>query len=441
MRRMIAAAGLLLLTIAAFSPARSAQAEGINVISQNAQNRFPNGVQLTIIASSSAPIQEVRLRYRVPPDGANVSGNPQCNGIGTNNVSCTITVGSSMINFLVPGVEVHHSWEIRDAAGNSLQTDTAVFTYQDDRFQWKSIADGNITAYYYSGSDDTNRAILRAARESIDKNSRLLRTSVTFPVKLFIYATAADMQPAIATNNRIQPRGPTSVTLGEVVYSDTALVSRDTLPLDIARHEISHVVMRQATKGHIVELPTWIDEGTAVYSQNNLLQDELQALDLAIRRNLVLPFTSLGSSSLTQTDTSLFYAQAWSVIKFLVETYGDGKFADFIAAHKDNRTQDAMRKVYGFGLDDLENQWRRNVGLPPVTETGGPAGGGNQPSQAATPSGAGQGQPSAGQSNESNNGGGSSLTLIVGAITAVVALSVLGAGFVIARRRTPGPPS
>ena len=446
MRPAIILLALVALALFARSPtAAPARAEGIDIKAQTVQNRFPDGVMFTIFVTSTADINDVRLQYRVLPDGANVSAKPTCTTGSA--VNCTFAVGATASAFMVPGVEILYSWQIKDSAGNSIETPQASATYEDDRFSWESISDGNVTVYFYSGSDQSNRSILTTARETIDRMSSLLKTTVDFPVKVWSYETASQMRPAILSNRRIPPNASNPTTLGEVVYSDTALVSRDSQPLDIVRHEVSHIVMRRASKGSLGDAPAWVDEGFAVYSQNRLLPDETTALDLAIRRNRVLPIFSLSSSTLTQTDTSLFYAQSWSTVKFLIDTYGPDKFAQFIAAFRSNGTDGALKAAYGFDQLGLENQWRKSVGLPEVTSQGGGTGAGaagaiptivpfgaqgSGSGAAATPESGGAGQT---QANGSDSGGSDGLVIGIGALTAVVVLGLLGAGVYFARKQ------
>jgi hypothetical protein len=174
------------------------------------------------------------------------------------------------------------------------------------------------------------------------------------------------MQPAIASR-RGQGNDNTIQTLGEVGASDTALVSRDTEFLDIVRHELAHVVTRAATQGHLVDIPIWINEGMSTYAQNNLLPNEESALGSAIQRNAVLPITSLGASARgTGSVVSLFYAQSGSIVAFLIETQGEEKWGEFIAAMKNDTPEGALESVYGMDLLGLENAWRQAVGLPAV---------------------------------------------------------------------------
>jgi hypothetical protein len=75
---------------------------------------------------------------------------------------------------------------------------------------------------------------------------------------------------------------------------------------------------------------------------------------------------SSASSGALADRVSLYYGQSWSLVNFLLETYGDQKFGDLFAAFAEGlNDDDALMRVYGLDQDGLENAWRESVGLPP----------------------------------------------------------------------------
>jgi hypothetical protein len=418
--------------------ARDASAE-IEIRTNVVANRFPDGLQFTLFAASDANITEVRLRYRILPGGVNAIARPNCTAGSA--VNCTVTVGSTRDSYMVPGAGVVYYWEVTDANGQRLTTDQQQTTYDDDRFEWQSINDGNLSVHYYFGDVASQETVLRTARETINRFQELLNPTVDFPVKVWVYRTAAELAPAVASR---RGQGPdTSIqTLGEVGAADTALVSRDSAFLDIVRHELAHIVTNHATSGHITEIPTWINEGLSTFSQRQLLESEAQALALAIQRNRVLPITSLNASARGSTgDVSIFYAQSGSIVAYLVNTYGDEKFGEFIAALANDTTDRAMTAVYGFDQFGLENLWRKAVGLPEVgaSPAATPSASGTQGVPTLVPLGqAGRQTPQAGgnqgDSRTAGDGGDSTTSfLIISAAVLSLALLVVG-GFYLQRR-------
>ena len=431
MRRL----ALLLATVIVVSglwPALGRAQQGVDVQSQEARNDFPNGIVFKLDFESAEPVKEVRFRYAIAPDGSRAYGVPDCTGVTI--VQCTFDLKSTLSNFLIPGVEITYFWEITDQAGRTVETDPGRCMYQDDRFQWKSLSEDGLTLWFYAGSEGDMRSLLTVGRDTLTRMGSLLGTEVDFPVKVFVYDSAEDMQPVLLGRQLSPEHGV--ITLGEVVVSDTAVVARDAYALDILRHELSHIVMRRAVKGPFSNLPAWLEEGVAVYGQSQSLADMKSALDAAIKSNRPFTIRSLSSASVGEGGgtVSLFYGQSYSVVRFLIDEYGEAKFRDLLAAFREgNRTDDALMQVYGFDQDGLENAWRQSVGLPERAIEGGQ----EQPTRPlpqVTPFGAGeQGQ---GAAAAEGGGGVPVLALVVVALLTLAFAGVFaGAAVLVLRRR------
>jgi hypothetical protein len=301
--------------------------------------------------------------------------------------------------------------------------------HQDTRFTFATLKQGNVTVYYHSGAQSQAQAVLQAAADTLQKVGQLEGTQVTFPVKVFVYTTAGEMQPSIAPGGS----APGVVILGEVVYSDTAMVSEDVETLDIVRHEVAHIVTAQATKGPY-GIASWLNEGISVYSQTQVLSSHASALASAIKANRVLSMTQLNSSSTgSASDTvSLFYGEAGSIVKFLVDTYGREKFAALLKTFKDGSTADnAFQTVYGFDALGVENNWRQSVGLPPraASATATPRAT-EQARGAVTPVGSGTSATST-----SSSGGTNVIAIVIIAGMIVLVAAAAGTAIFAVRRR------
>jgi hypothetical protein len=101
-----------------------------------------------------------------------------------------------------------------------------------------------------------------------------------------------------------------------------------------------------------------------MYSQRVVERGYARALDRAIRNDTVVAMTAIDSTSVRENDADLFYAQAHSMVRFLIESQGEPKFRQFIAALNSKKTDEAMQAVYGFDKNAFEDAWRENIGLP-----------------------------------------------------------------------------
>ncbi len=417
-------ASILALALApAVMPRVGLAQEAVDVISDTPRNEFPAGVTFSLTFRPAGEVREVRLRYELAPDGTGATAIADCTAAAAT-TTCSYTLTSGRGIFIIPGAEITYSWEVSGVDGSRASTTDALYTHEDTRFNFRTLTEGSVTVYYHSGTEDDAAGVLQASVETLANVGALLETQVDYPIKVFLYRTADEMQPAIA------PSGGRGVQiLGEVVYSDTAMVSADVSPLDITRHEIAHIVTGQATKGPF-GIPGWMNEGISVASQRQVLPGHANALEAAIRTDRVLSMNELSSpaSGGTSSTVGLYYGQAGSMMRYLIDTYGDAKFASLIRTFKDGSTVDkAFGSTYGFDSAGLENEWRASVGLDPRAAVA-----------TATPMAAPTARPAATPRQTGSDGGeGGSSVVTYGLIAGLVAAVLVAGGVAVTviRRR------
>lgn len=123
-------------------------------------------------------------------------------------------------------------------------------------------------------------------------------------------------------------------------------------------HELGHIIFREVV-GFDKELPLWIDEGVAV------LQEENRRRYLSAARELVedeqyIHLKQLSKvRSYTQVSPLVLYSEAASIMEFLLERFGRGRFVDFCRLLRDGEDwKEALLSTYKFeDLEALEAAW------------------------------------------------------------------------------------
>ncbi len=393
------------------------------VVDGGVENRFPEGMIFRASASSDSEIQRLRLRYNVLPDGTAAIGDADFQPGKSVSGFFELAGNDPPRIYLPPGTVIQYYWEATDADGDVGKSAPSSFVYRDIRFDWSEVSADGVTVNYYSGTEAQARSMLDLAIETIASMSDLLGAAVEFPVKVWIYDSARDMKPALAKRSETFEESIT--TAGVRVSSDTVLVLGN-VEYDTLRHELTHVVTAVAGESAFGSLPAWLDEGTAVYSQEDP-GGYKRALDRAVARGNVLSVRAITSYPGDPAKVELFYGQSWSLVSFLIEQYGPERFAQLFAEiKKGKRIDSALESVYGFDQDGLEDEWRAFMGLParitPQPATPAPSA---TPRQTVGPSPAGPGE-----------GGGTSAGTVAVLAAGVIALAglVAAAGLVIARR-------
>lgn len=379
-------------------------------------NDFPNGITFNVTAESDAPIEELRLVYKVLPDGALTRAVPDFEP--STNIETSFLLEGNTDIYLPPGVTIEYHWEATSANGATAETPTSTFFYDDARFDWSAVEGGGVTIYYYSGSSDDAQDMHDTAVEHIDSMNALLGTEVPFTVLVWTYAGTDDMRPAL------QQRSPTFdsqiITAGVRVASNIVLVLGNA-SFDTLRHELTHVVTKQAGESALGTLPSWLDEGTAVYSQDDP-GGFGDAIESALRSGDVLSVREISAYPGDPDKVMLFYGEGYSLVSFLIDEFGEAKFAELFATVKTgSRIGSALEEVYGFNEDGLENAWRESHALPP-RDTPEPT---NQPQQPDDVT----------DTNDDDDEGTSTGTIIAIAVGILALAALVGVGGIVVARR------
>ena len=408
------------MSVTTFFPAHVSANAAPTVSDAGVTDSFPNGMTFAVSASSDSPINELKIRYKVLPDGTSAIASPKFQP-GTS-VTATFDLGGADL-YLPPGTVIEYHWEATDADGDQSRTETASFFYDDVRFQWTPLESNGVTIYYYSGSQDDAQAMLQTATETIGSMSQLLGANIAYPIKVWLYKNNNDMRPAL--QRRSATFEASVITEGVRVASDTVLILGNG-SFSTLRHELTHVVTHAAGESALGHLPAWLDEGTAVYGQNDP-GGFGDAVDQAVRRGNVFSVRQITSQPGDPSAVNLFYGESWSLVKYLNDTYGPEKFAKLFAEIKKGSTiDDALKASYGFDQDGLDNEWRVAHGLPPRATTE------PKQEQPQTTAGASGSQTNA----QKDNGGGTSAFVLVALAAGLIVLAgAVGlAGWAVARR-------
>jgi hypothetical protein len=388
------------------------------------RNNFPEGITFSVSAQSDSPIERVRLRYKILPDGTAAIGLAEFTPATSVSTTFELAGNDPPRIYLPPGTVIEYFWEVTDADGKTATTETETFFYDDVRFDWRTVEANGVTIYFYSGSEELARQMLDTAVETIDSMSALLQIEVPFPVKVWVYENRDDMRPALA--RRSETYEASVITAGVRVASDTVLVLGNA-SFDTLRHEVAHVVTAVAGEGPFGSLPAWLDEGTAVWAQGDP-GGFRSAVESAIQRGNVFSVRQITSYQGDPSGVGLFYGQSWSLVSYLIDTYGQEKFAQLFAEIKGGkRVDNALLAVYGFDQDGLDEEWRAAHGLPPrVTPAPEP----ERPAETAAPTRRDGGAPQTG------GGNGTSAAAVVGVLLGVLGLAgAVGLlGLTLARR-------
>jgi hypothetical protein len=284
---------------------------------------------------------------------------------------------------LPPGTKLWWRWRITDANGQETLTETKTATWLDDTHKWQSINNGDyLRLHWYEGDQTFAIDLAKAAYNGLQFNETNSGLKADAPIDIYIYANTEDLQEAIL----YEP-----AWTGGQAFPDQNIVIVGISPTDLTWgrdvivHELTHVLVGHLTFSCLGAVPTWLNEGLAVYSEGELDAGSQQQLEEAVRGDTLLSIRSLSSGFSEVSDKAyLSYSESYSVTKFLIETHGQDKMTSLLVALRDGMTIDeALQQTYGFNVEGLEDAWRGAIGAQPrPTPPGGVAA---QPTAQPTP--------------------------------------------------------
>ena len=270
---------------------------------------------------------------------------------------------------LPPGASLWWRWRITDANGSETLSETKTITWMDDIHDWKSINNGDfLRLHWYEGDQTFAIDLAKSAYNGLQFNETQSGLKAEAPIDIYIYADTNDLQDAIL----YEP----SWTGGQAFPDhDIVILGISPSDLDWGRdaivHELTHVLVGHQTFSCLGDVPTWLNEGLAVYSEGELDSSAQRQLDEAIRFDTLLTVRSLsGGFSEVADKANLSYTQSYSLTKFLIESYGQEKMTELLLSLRDGLSiEAALLQTYGFDIDGLENSWRQAIGAkpPPVS--------------------------------------------------------------------------
>ena len=344
------------------SPSLVAAGEDITVIASDVEVDFPSQAVFTLEAESSADIVDVRLCYQVDKmNYAEVVSEGWADFTPASRIEANWVWDMENVS-LPPGAEVTYWWMIEDAEGNRFETSPQIAHFDDDGYPWQSLIGtapqgGELTLFWYEGGDSFARELMDICEEGLARLTQDIGTYPERPIKIYIYASTSDLQGAM-----IFPQEWT----GGAAFTEFSTIAIGIPPseLDWGKraliHELTHLVVHQATFGPYGQLPLWLDEGLAMYNEGEPDPVFQSSLEKAILEDELISVRSLCSPFSAETEKArLSYAQSYSLVEYLLDNYGQDKMLDLLTILKQGSTYDeALTEVYGFDIDGLDAHWR-----------------------------------------------------------------------------------
>ena len=358
-RKILLLMMVLCITVLTFAPVQAAS--NLKMLTSSADVSFPQSINFKVSAQSDAKISEIRLQYSIGMLGfAQVISEAYVPIQSSTAIDAQWSWDLTKIGGLPPGTTIRYQWLIKDASGNNLKTPLTEVKFDDGRYSWKSLVQDKVTIYWYQGDQTFGQKIMQATQDALTRLAASTGATIQTPIRLYIYANSNDLRGSM-----IFPQDWT----GGVAFSSYGCIAIgiSTSNLDWGKgaiaHELTHLIVHQMTFNPYNDLPTWLDEGLAMYNQGPLDATFVTALDQAIQQKMLVTVRSLSSPFSSYSQISYVdYAESYSIVSYLISTYGKDKMFALLDTFRQGSTYDgALEKVYGLTMDSLNTAWQATL--------------------------------------------------------------------------------
>jgi hypothetical protein len=360
------------LLLMAVSPVPVQAQGGLTVLDSSTHIEYPAELTFSVSAESNVNITDIRLHYTVDRlSFARVTSEAYIEFEPAATVEAEWTWDMRRTGGLPPGAIVSYWWTVEDAGGNRVETTPVRVYFDDTRYRWQSLVEGKVTLHWYKGGDSFARELMAGAQETLTRLAEDTGAVLEKPVDIYIYADTRDLRGSL-----IFPQEWT----GGVAFTRYGIIAIGISPTQLdwgkraMSHELAHLVVHQMTFNPYIELPTWLDEGLAMYAEGPLEPEFALYLNKAIAEGSLISVRSLSSPFSAHAEESvLSYAESYSLVEFLINSYGQSQMLELLLTFKEGSGYDAaLEKVHGFDMDGLDKLWRDKLTVTarPTEKTG-----------------------------------------------------------------------
>ena len=363
----------VLLSVLLCSLAAPVHAQGgIQLVSDTISPSFPDSATFQAEFKAGANITSVVLEYGVDQltCGTVVAkAFPQVNpGV---DVQVTWTWEMRQSGSLPPGSLLWWRWQVQDANGVQFTSPKQTVIWLDNIHSWQVISGGSINLHYYDGGQAFGQALHDAAATALVRLTQDVGLGTDKPVDIYIYANTTDLKDAILYE-------PAWIGGQAFPENNIVIIGVSTEQLDWGKsteaHELTHVLVGHLTFSCLGFIPTWLNEGLAMYGEGGPESARVAQFDQAKAANQLPSLDSLAGGFSEESDrANLSYTESYSVVNFLIQTYGRDKMTTLLIALRDGATIDAaLQSAYSLDTNGLEDAWRTSIGASPRIGTSNP---------------------------------------------------------------------
>jgi hypothetical protein len=323
----------------------------------NVDYQFGESFTFSATLSTSTPVDIINLTFRQPGNGGSIVIEVQADDEGR----IRETYQLEAKDHFAPFTMIEYWFTATTESGMQIQSETAAFTYADNRYTWKSLeqTDG-YKVYWVEGDLAFGQAVKDAIYNHFENFQQYLDLPTPETLSIYLYPTTSALQSALDMTNTRWVGGHAD-PVGHIILAsipagfDQALEIKRQIP-----HEIIHIQLYMAMQENYSNLPAWFSEGLASLAEQHTSSEYQPILQAGWDNQKLIPFEKLCQSFPSSTDqAALAYAQVDSFTRFLFANYGKIGLESLLAAYTSGHTcENGVTTALGVSLQTLQADWQ-----------------------------------------------------------------------------------
>jgi hypothetical protein len=285
----------------------------------------------------------------------------------TMDISLKVEIPTGPGSYYPPGTEFDLEIELIDVEGNiSRARSNKSIQYLDPSKNWKDAKGEGFSILYYGVQTSRVENLVTQVNARIPTIKKVVGVNNTPEFKAVVFPSVQEATPSFPPISKTATDQLFFAGFAQPQYRLFVQGQMNTLTFI---HELTHLYVHEAVSSSLTaRMPSWLDEGLAVFLETGKSEPSNQRLRSSVRPDELLLLRNMNTIPGRREDVFIFYPQAGAFVGYLVEKYGADTMARYLAGINNGESAiENFKEIYGSSIYEIENDWRSTFNATPIT--------------------------------------------------------------------------
>ena len=285
----------------------------------------------------------------------------------TMDVSLKVEIPTGPGSYYPPGTEFDLEIELIDVEGNIYRARAIKsIQYLDPSKNWKDAKGEGFSILYYGVQTSRVENLVTQVNARIPTIKKVVGVNDTPEFKAIVFPSVQEATPSFPPISKTATDQLFFAGFAQPQYRLFVQGQMNTLTFI---HELTHLYVHEAVSSSLTaRMPSWLDEGLAVFLETGKSEPSNQRLRSSVRPEEILLLRNMNTIPGRREDVFIFYPQAGAFVGYLVEKYGAATMARYLAGINNGESAiENFKEIYGSSIYEIENDWRSTFNATPIT--------------------------------------------------------------------------